>query len=712
MDPEPPQVLADRVPFHLSPDGRWLAITLQERRPDRPEGERLRHPDGVPPELVGSRVVLLETTTGQTQEPFPVKSTSWAPQWSPDGQRLAAHVRHEGPACVAVWETASGAVRFFSQAPVQTKYGFETPQWLPDNRRIAAKLRPVDPTTCRSKDGADPGGQAAPVIVYSFDPATPAERDWNRFQASGFDPSQGDLAVVDCESEEMSRLTCGWKWVAFRVAPDGHAIAVLRVVADPEHPIQDCFEPVVVSTTDCAVRQLAPRVMQEYGYCFNWSPDSRQIAYVETGRPSRLFVVAADGTEAPRLLSGDEELDLPAEEYYQAPRWSADGRVIYVLSRAIWAFAADGSERRSIVPTLDRRLLSWVQPAPTTPVLRTLDGPVILVTTQGEKEGLARVDLESGAAELLGEWEQVFGMDHAFQMELAPHGSAAYLASHAADRPTQVWRVTGDYRERRVLYSLRPEVKELHPERRHIVEYRTIGGTAEERQAVLWLPPDYQEGQRLPVIVDLFSSFIRDTGPEGFIGLLHRRGYAILKLDSPARGRDGLRQMPGKVVPAIDALIDQGIADPRRIGLFGHSRGGHAALCLLTQTDLFCAAVVSATRVTLTSYGTSPVDYVQCEDGIYACGGTLWEKRDAYIENSPLFYLDRVRTPLLVICGTAQPEEELQARQTYGALRRLGKRVELRLYRDEGHCPSTWSEPSARDVSERIAAWFDAFARA
>ena len=170
-----------------------------------------------------------------------------------------------------------------------------------------------------------------------------------------------------------------------------------------------------------------------------------------------------------------------------------------------------------------------------------------------------------------------------------------------------------------------------------------------------------------------------------------------------------LRQLAGEVVPAIHHLVDEGVADLQRIGLFGHSRGGHAALGLITQTDLFGAAVVSAGRLTLTSYGTHPADFDQCETGIYACGGTLWEKREAYIENSPLFYLDRVRTPLLVIGGTASAEEELQARQTFGALRRLGRRVELRLYRDEDHDPAAWTEASYRDASERIVAWFDSY---
>jgi dipeptidyl aminopeptidase/acylaminoacyl peptidase len=50
----------------------------------------------------------------------------------------------------------------------------------------------------------------------------------------------------------------------------------------------------------------------------------------------------------------------------------------------------------------------------------------------------------------------------------------------------------------------------------------------------------------------------------------------------------------------------------------------------------------------------------------------------------------------------------MQARRTYGALRRLGKRVELRLHRDEDHSPDAWTEPSLRDAMAAVCAWFDA----
>jgi dipeptidyl aminopeptidase/acylaminoacyl peptidase len=706
------QGLADRVPFHLSPDGRWLAITLQEGRV-RTTGKTPWTREGVPTDLDGSRIVLVDTATGATQEPFPSGSISWAPQWSPDGRGLAAYVQHEGDACLAIWEVEAGAVQFVREAPVRPRYGFEGPQWLSDSRRIVAKLRPSDSSEDHPSAGTSEAN-APSVEVLSFDPAVAAEQAGTP-DAAGYDGWRGDLALVDAVSGEVQRLASGWPFTSFRVAPDDHAIAVARIVADIDDPFDACFDLVAVNVEDGTKRRLAPRIQQEYGYWLNWSPDSTQIAYlhVEEGQPSRLFVAAADGSEEPRLLTGDEDMGIPSEEYYLSPRWSPDSRRVYCLWGALWAFAADGSTCAKIAPAPGCRFHGWVQHHPTTPAIWTLDGRALLVLTRDastKKDGLTRVDLETGEGELLTEFSHTMGVDVPFQSELAPDGSTCYLA------PDGLCRLSGDFRTQEVLCSWRPDLSHVRLGSKRLIEYRTVASRGEKRQAILWLPPGYEEGQRLPVIVDLYpgvrlSTFFHTFGLAGSAAhnphLLNSRGYAVLHPDVLVHGPDLLQRLAGEVVPAINHLVDQGIADPERIGLFGHSRGGHAALGLITQTDLFRAAVVSAGQVTLTSYGTSSGDIVQCETGIYACGGSPWERRDAYIENSPFFYLDRVRTPLLVICGTAHPEEEMQARQTYGALKRLGRKVELRLYRDEDHDPGAWTEPNLRDVVERIVTWFD-----
>jgi dipeptidyl aminopeptidase/acylaminoacyl peptidase len=206
----------------------------------------------------------------------------------------------------------------------------------------------------------------------------------------------------------------------------------------------------------------------------------------------------------------------------------------------------------------------------------------------------------------------------------------------------------------------------------------------------------------------------------GAQGVLHAqvlasRGYAVLYPDMPAVERDAVRHLLGQVLPALDRLIELGIADPDRLGVMGQNYGGYCVQALLTQTGRFRAAVSSAGATNLTSaYGALTPDGHSrwtgwLETGQGRAGGSLWERRDAYIENSPLFYLDRVSTPLLLICGSAHPEEPQQAGEAFGALRRLGKRVELRVYHGEGHWPGTWSEASYRDVCGRILAWFDTY---
>jgi dipeptidyl aminopeptidase/acylaminoacyl peptidase len=191
------------------------------------------------------------------------------------------------------------------------------------------------------------------------------------------------------------------------------------------------------------------------------------------------------------------------------------------------------------------------------------------------------------------------------------------------------------------------------------------------------------------------------------------RGYAVLWPDGRMEDRDPLAQVPGLVLPAVDAVIAAGIADPDRVGVMGHSYGGYMVLCLLAQTDRFRAALVSAPGcVNITSeYGHLAPDGIgkqgYFEAGLGRMGGTLWERREAYIENSPVFHLDRLHTPLLIICGDAdETVPPGQSGELFSGLRRLGREAELRMYEGEGHWPGEWSEQSLRDACERVVAWF------
>ena len=90
-------------------------------------------------------------------------------------------------------------------------------------------------------------------------------------------------------------------------------------------------------------------------------------------------------------------------------------------------------------------------------------------------------------------------------------------------------------------------------------------------------------------------------------------------------------------------------------------------------------------------------------------GGPPWEFPSRYVQNSPIFQLDRVETPLLILHGeldVACPVS--QAREMFSGLRRLEKDVILVEYLDEDHWPGTWRYPNAVDYWTRVLDWFDA----
>ena len=97
------------------------------------------------------------------------------------------------------------------------------------------------------------------------------------------------------------------------------------------------------------------------------------------------------------------------------------------------------------------------------------------------------------------------------------------------------------------------------------------------------------------------------------------------------------------------------------------------------------------------------------EQGQGRMGDTPWGARERYIENSPLFYLDRVQTPLLIIHGAADPPLVYSADQVFTGLRRLGKRVDYARYDSEDHWEADWSLSNQVDYMTRVLAWFDQF---
>jgi dipeptidyl aminopeptidase/acylaminoacyl peptidase len=216
------------------------------------------------------------------------------------------------------------------------------------------------------------------------------------------------------------------------------------------------------------------------------------------------------------------------------------------------------------------------------------------------------------------------------------------------------------------------------------------------------------------------NHFAGDLGGVGDIGsnvhLFTTRGYGVLMPDIEIAAGTAVADIQREASAAVDAAIREGYADSTRLGVTGHSYGGYATYALVVHSARFRAAVVQAGLASWTSSYLNIDDkgeghgLQQAEGSPAGPGKTLWENQHGYITNSPLYFFDRVRTPVLIVHGTIDGAvSQQEARMAFAALRRLGRDAELVLYEGEGHGMSDWSISNLRDFGTRLLGWFDRY---
>jgi dipeptidyl aminopeptidase/acylaminoacyl peptidase len=166
------------------------------------------------------------------------------------------------------------------------------------------------------------------------------------------------------------------------------------------------------------------------------------------------------------------------------------------------------------------------------------------------------------------------------------------------------------------------------------------------------------------------------------------------------------------VMPGITALIAKGFVDEKHVGVQGHSWGGYQVNYMVTRTSLFAAAEAGATVANMISaYGgirwesglSRMFQYEQSQSRI---GGSLWEKPMHFIENSPIFFADKIQTPLLLLHNDADGAVPwYQGIEMYLAMRRLGKPAWMLNYNGEPHWPL--KRENRIDFQKRMMQFFD-----
>jgi dipeptidyl aminopeptidase/acylaminoacyl peptidase len=166
------------------------------------------------------------------------------------------------------------------------------------------------------------------------------------------------------------------------------------------------------------------------------------------------------------------------------------------------------------------------------------------------------------------------------------------------------------------------------------------------------------------------------------------------------------------IMPGVQAVVALGGIDKENMAIQGQSWGGYQVAYLMTRTNLFKAAGAGAPVVNMTSayggirWGTGMSRMFQYEQTQSRIGGTLWEKPLYYLENSPLFTLDRVNTPVLIMHNDADGSVPwYQGIEMFMGLKRLNKPAWLLQYNGEDH--NLVQRKNAKDLSVRLSQFFD-----
>lgn len=241
-----------------------------------------------------------------------------------------------------------------------------------------------------------------------------------------------------------------------------------------------------------------------------------------------------------------------------------------------------------------------------------------------------------------------------------------------------------------------------------------------EVEGLLYKPEGFNPLRKYPMIVNFYekssSELYSHRIPEAHRSTIDyhyytSNGYLVFNPDVHY-----INGYPGQsafncVMPGVMSLIDRGFVDKKRIGAQGHSWGGYQVAYLATRTDLFAAIESGAPVVNMYSaYGgirweTGLNRSMQYEYQQSRIGGTIWEKPYLYWENSPLFAMDKVTTPILIMANDQDGHVPWwQGIEYFVALRRLGKPSWLLNYNGEPHWPL--KIPNKVDFQKRMAQFF------
>ncbi|MNK95824.1 Prolyl tripeptidyl peptidase precursor [compost metagenome] len=422
----------------------------------------------------------------------------------------------------------------------------------------------------------------------------------------------------------------------------------------------------------------------------------------------------------------DEDNDMPAKPSgYGMAAWAVDGKGVYLNDKFdIWYFALDGSDKylatngygRASSTVLRYKNLDHTQTSKWKS--NTLDERQrVILTAFNEKTK------ENGFYEMRGKRKD----PKAILMS-----TNVYRNLQASDDQKQFIYTKEDYVHSPDLYVNTPTFKKeeqltaLNPQQANynwgtaeLVQWSTPGG--HQAEGILYKPEDFDPNKKYPVIAYFYEKLTdglynyqapAPTPSRLNIPYFVSNGYLVFAPDiSYVTGEPG-KSAEEYINSGMKHLAQNSWVDSSKLGIQGQSWGGYQVAHLITATDMYAAAWAGAPVVNMTSaYGgirwqTGMSRQFQYENTQSRIGKTLWEAQDAYLANSPLFHLDKVKTPVVIMANDNDGAVPwYQGIEMFTALRRLQKPVWMLNYNGDEH--NLLLRQNRKDIQIREQQFFD-----
>ena len=725
--------------------------------------------NGIKPCAIGFELVRVESGA-HTPVRLPANACADSPHWSADGKQFAfANTANDS---VELWlgDAITGKVQKIPGVRLNPMLGSEL-QWMPDQKSLLVKMVPNHSVMPPPEPLIPNGPSIQESEGVKGKSSTYETRDTlkNKYDEDLFDYyATTQVALVDASSAKITLLGNPANVSQIEPAPDGHHLLLTSIHRPYSYLTTYDRFPRNVDVWDIRV----PSKIQVHTIASLPLADRVPIAGVALG-PRNIDWRATEPATlvwAEALSGGDSNAKVPARDkvmMQKAPFTTPAVEIIRTEHRfqsIAWTERANTSLlteydnnrhwTRTFVINVDdvqqKPRLLWNQSSeekyanPGSPVTRRLSNGVRVIRLEGDAIYLSGIGASlDGDRPFLDKLNlATLNTERLFRSEKDAYerflsftggGTRSFLTSRQSvvDPPNVFLRHLGDSMEAPAGEAIfasassavthvpdpSPVVRSI---KKRLVKYKRADGV--DLSFTLYTPPGYVEGTRLPTILYAYPLDFADADMAGqvtgsqatFTRLrLHRllllAGYALIDsasfpvIGNPKKAYDTyMEQLVADAKAAVDEAVRLGVADPTRIGVTGHSHGALMTVNLLAHSNLFRAGVATSGSYnkTLTPFG------FQNERR------SVWEAPDVYQKISPFFFVDKLKTPLLIVHGAddANPgTTPLQGSKLFEAIRGNGGTTRLVMLPHEPHW-YTAMESNEQLIYEMVR-WFDKYVK-